>query len=143
MIENNQIEQIKLWYDGIGSAFSYSRGYMSRLGCDNSPKNRLIHYIILSLVFILFFIYCLVTAFIIKIFFLTVIFYITGFIALCRAISIINASLKLKNAISSNNDTDLYDPIRLKTIKRAFKWAKMKKYIQKKNDGSYEISLLL
>jgi len=142
MTNDDQSEKIRLWYEGIGAAFSRTRGLMAQYGCQDSLNQRLIYYGVSFLVSVLYIIIAFNIAYKVHdIIVLSMICYLTGILVFIRAFILLKSIFQARNAVYHNKNIDLNDPIRLKAINRAFKWAKKKKYIKINSEGVYEIDL--
>lgn len=140
---------IKLWYQGLGEAYHLSRGQLSSLGCQNELAHRLRFYLIVGTVNAGLGIGGSVLGF--KLLSSGIgerwpeLSWLVSVIFIAAVIAFYKAYILLKNwrfvSLNPNNDSnsDLYDPIRMNTIRKAVNWGIKKGRVQFK-DGNWSYS---
>jgi len=129
---------IKLWYAGLGELWYKTRSRFATAGCHDSHRYRMLYYIVVGAIGFMMSISLFYFAwFIHEFLWLTTISIIIGFLCLIITMALFQATLQLFKAIKTGFNTDLADPCRMRTIKRAVKWGKRKGYIYKDPHGSW------
>ena len=140
---------IKLWYQGLGEAYHLSRGQLSSLGCQNDLAHRLQFYLIVGAVnaglgiggsFLAFeLLNSEVSERWPELSWLVVVIFIAVIIAFYKAYILLTNWRFVSLNHNNDSNSDLCDPVRMNTLKKAVNWGVKKRLVQFK-DGTWSYS---
>lgn len=131
------------WYDGLGEEYRKTRGKLASINCVDNPELRRRTYLVISLLM------AVVSAALIS-------FAILSFLALsdlgfrkvatvtalvCIVLALfagsaamgrLKAAGMIKAALGVGNNTDLADPFRMTTMRRAYRWGEKRRLFQRR-----------
>ncbi len=138
MIPNDQ-EIIKFWYAGLNDAYRATRGNLGTAGLHDLPRHRMIYYVVVGITMGVMSLCCMLITilFAFKIPFLAILCAVVSIAILPTAVSLFQAARFLSQAIASDANTDLADPIRMKVMKRGVRWGQKKGFVRQNQEGAW------